>query len=180
MANSPALDAFPEVAPAHPPQPSNKFSWSAWLPVIVCVLTIAAESTTFFGADHTSGPLRAICEFFLGPLSGPRWWRMHHYIRKTGHFVGFGLLSASWFRAFWMTWRPLRSPERRRIAAHSLAMLGTFVIATADETHQIFLPNRTASPWDVALDCCGGAGMQLLIWLWMRRRVARESLRYAA
>jgi VanZ family protein len=142
----------------------------AWFPVLVCVLVIAAESTPTFGADRTSGPLQKFFELFLGPFTQPQWWRFHHYVRKCGHFLGYGLLSISWFRAFWMTYRPLRTFENRRFAAHSLAMLGTLLVASSDEFHQIFLPNRTASIWDVLIDCCGGAAMQILIWLAMRRR----------
>jgi VanZ family protein len=49
-------------------------------------------------------------------------------------------------------------------------MLGTLAVASADELHQLFLPNRTGSAWDVALDCCGGLVMQLLVGVWMERR----------
>jgi VanZ family protein len=49
-------------------------------------------------------------------------------------------------------------------------MLGTLFIASCDEFHQLFLPNRTGSIWDVMVDCAGGLLMQSLIWLWMRKR----------
>ena len=145
---------------------------SAWVPVAFCVLVIATESTVFFGADHTSGPLQRFFEFLLNRhFTQPQWWRLHIIIRKCGHFTGYGLLSISWFRAFWMTWPFANDPNRRRIVAHSLAMLGTLLIASSDEFHQTFLPNRSGSPWDVLLDCTGGLLMQLLVWLWMSRRL---------
>ena len=140
--------------------------------MLVCVMVIACESTPYFGSDHTTGPLQRFFEFFLGPLTQPQWWRLHMVVRKSGHFIGYGILSAAWFRAFWMTWRPLRTVAQRRWSAHSLAMAGTFLVAASDEFHQAFLPNRTGSPVDVLLDCCGALVVQVLIglWMWMRFR----------
>jgi VanZ family protein len=144
---------------------------SAWIPVLVCILVISMESTVYFGADHTSGPLQRFFEFLLHRhFTGPQWWRLHLIIRKWGHFTGYGILSIAWFRAFWMTWPLGDGVKRSRITLHSLAMLGTLLVASGDEFHQTFLPNRTGSIWDVLLDCCGGLLMQLLVWLWMRKR----------
>lgn len=154
---------------------------SAWLPVLVCVLVIATESTAYFGADHTSGPLRQFCEWLLGHRFGnARWDEVHHYIRKCGHFTGYGILSATWFRAFWMTLRRDMATFRPRWKLHGLAILGTFLVASADEYHQSFLPNRTSSIYDVLLDCAGGLAVQLLIWLVMTRLNRRSKRRYSA
>jgi VanZ family protein len=144
---------------------------SAWIPVLVCVLVISMESTVYFGADHTTGPLQRFFEFlFQRHFTQPEWWRLHLIIRKCGHFTGYGILSIAWFRAFWMTLPLSIDLSRRRIPVHSLAMLGTLLVASADEFHQTFLPNRSGSIWDVMVDCSGGLCMQLLAWLWMRRR----------
>ena len=143
---------------------------SAWIPVLVCILVIAMESTIYFGADHTTGPLQRFFEFlFQRHFTQPEWWRLHLMIRKSGHFTGYGILSLSWFRALWMTW-PLGNDLKPRLKIHSLAMLGTLLVASGDEFHQTFLANRNGSVWDVMVDCSGGLVMQLLVWLWMRRR----------
>lgn len=143
---------------------------SAWVPVAACVLVIAMESTVYFGADHTSGPLQQFFEFLLQRrFTQPEWWRLHLLIRKCGHFLGYGILSIAWFRAFWMTWKA-DDPGRRRSVVHALAMLGTLLVASSDEIHQLFLPNRTGSIWDVLIDCTGGLLMQSLLWLAMRGR----------
>jgi VanZ family protein len=150
---------------------------SAWVPVILCIGIIAIESTPRFGADHTTGPLQHFFEFlFHKHFTQPEWWRLHMVIRKGGHFVGYGLQSAAWFRAFWMTWRA-HDPTRMPVAVHGLAMLGTFFIAGSDEFHQTFLPNRTGSFVDVMTDCSGALLLQILIWLWMvfRKRGAIQS-----
>ena len=146
---------------------------SAWLPVLFCILVISQESTVYFGADHTTQPLQRFFEWVLHRhFTQPQWWRLHLTIRKLGHFTGYGILSIAWFRAFWMTYRTARPFAQRRVSAHMLAMLGTLFIASCDETHQLFLSNRSGSIVDVLVDCSGGAVMQILIWMWMRKRFA--------
>jgi VanZ family protein len=70
-------------------------------------------------------------------------------------------------------------PHSRFIPDAFLALLGTALIASADEYHQSYLPNRTSSPWDVLLDCCGAITLQLLVYIFMRinrpKRLARAA-----
>src|SRR5271167_3147568 len=82
-----------------------KFWISAWLPVAIGIGVIALESTTWFGADHTTGPLRFLYQAIFGPISDARWEPIHHMIRKCGHFVGYGTLGLIWLRAWWMVLR---------------------------------------------------------------------------
>ncbi len=135
----------------------------AWWPVVAGMCIIAIESTTALGADHTSGPLRWLFEVIFGPVSTARWEAVHHLLRKSGHFMGYGLLGLTWLRAWWMT-----LPRTVFLQDAALAFLGTAMTASADEYHQSFLPNRTSSPWDVLLDCCGALVMQLLVYMLMR------------
>jgi VanZ family protein len=136
---------------------------NVWLPVALGICLIAMESTPAFGADHTSGPLRAIFQAIFGPVSDNDWGHIHLYIRKCGHFAGYGLLGLAWLRAWWMT-----LPNSLFLHDALLALLGTGITASADEFHQTFLPNRTGTPWDVLLDCCGVLTMQLLVYVFMR------------
>jgi len=144
----------------------------AWLPVIAGVCIIAMESTPAFGSDRTSGPLRSIFEAIFGPVSAPSWETIHHAIRKSGHFIGYGLLGLAWLRAWWMT-----LPRSVFLQDALLALLGTALTASADEYHQTFLPNRTGTPWDVLLDCCGALTLQVAMYAIMRvfkpKRLAR-------
>ena len=146
---------------------------SAWIPVIFCMLVIAVESTPYLGADHTTGPLRQLAESLFGPIPELEWANIHHYIRKCGHFIGYGSLSLAWFRAFWMTYQPFQSLGRRRLAAHLLAIGGTFAVACSDEFHQTFLPNRTGTFHDVLVDCFGACTMQIALLFLMQWRLAR-------
>jgi VanZ family protein len=146
---------------------------NVWWPVVFGICIIGIESTPMFGSDHTSGPLRAIWQAIFGSVSSARWETIHHMIRKSGHFTGYGLLGLAWLRAWWMT-----LPRSMFLVDALLALLGTAMTASADEFHQTFLPNRTGTPWDVLLDCSGALTMQLLVYVCLRifrpKRLERE------
>lgn len=151
---------------------SLKFWLSAWLPVAVGIAVIVAESSQIFGSDHTSHPLRWLWEAIFGTVSSARWEIVHHHIRKAGHFVGYGLIGLAWLRAWWMT-----LPRSHFLEDAFLALLGASMVASLDELHQSHLPNRTGTPWDVLLDCCGALTLQLLVYISLRlarpKRLAR-------
>lgn len=138
---------------------------SIWWPVVVMCTVIFIESTEAFGANHTSRPLRWLFEAIFGRVDDARWEVIHHFARKTGHFVGYGLLGLSWLRAWLKT-----CPQWSYWRASLTALLATALIASADEYHQSFLPNRTSSPYDVLLDCCGAVGLMLLAFFFVRGR----------
>jgi len=147
---------------------------SAWLPVVLGILMIVVESTEWLGADHTTGPLRLLFQTIFGQVSNQEWEIIHHYLRKSGHFIGYGLIGLAWLRAWWMT-----LPNSRFLPDAFLALLGTALIASLDEFHQSFLPNRTSSPWDVLIDCAGAITLQSMVYMFMRvnrpKRLARAA-----
>jgi VanZ family protein len=151
-----------------------RFWLSAWLPVLFSIGVIAVESTAWFGSDNTSHPLRVIFEALFGRVSDARWEAIHHLARKSGHFVGYGLIGLAWLRAWWMT-----LPRSHFLPDALLALLGTALVASWDEWHQTYLPNRTGTPWDVLLDCSGAITLQLIVYLYMRgfrpKRLARAA-----
>jgi VanZ family protein len=155
---------------------SVRFWINVWLPVAIGIAVIALESTTWFGADRTSGPLRYIYEALFGPVSNAKWPTIHHFIRKSGHFVGYGFLCLTWLRAWWMVLAHRVSAFSR---SASLALAATAFVASCDELHQGFLPNRTGTPWDVLLDCCG-AGVAIALVYAYARAFRAEKLKRAA
>lgn len=133
---------------------------SAWWPVAFAIGVILIESTAWLGSDNTSAPLRWLYQALLGPVSDVRWAEIHHHIRKSGHFVGYGLIGIAWLRAWRRTF-----PRLRFLPDTLLALLGTCALASWDEWHQSLLPNRGSSPWDVLLDCSGAIVMCTLAFL---------------
>ena len=146
----------------------------AWFPVAFAIAVIATESTEYFGADHTSGPLRLVFEHLFGAVSNADWDDIHHMIRKTGHFLGYGLVGLSWLRAWWMT-----LPESNFLQDALLAILGTAAVASADEFHQTFLANRTGLASDVLIDCTGAIVLQMFVYVFMRVFRPKELARTA-
>lgn len=142
----------------------------AWSPVVAAVCVIVIESTAAFGADHTSGPLRWIWEHLFGRVSDTRWALLHHHLRKTGHFLGYGIMGLLWLRAWWMS-----LPRAAFLLDSLLALAGTAIVASLDEFHQSFLPNRTGISSDVLLDCSGAA---VLVLLYLLLRSLKPTRRY--
>jgi VanZ family protein len=148
------------------------FWLSAWLPVAIGIGIIVMESTELMGSNHTSYPLRWLFEAIFGPISDTHWEMVHHLVRKSGHFFGYGALGLAWLRAWWM------SLSRSRFLHDTLlALLGTALVASWDEWHQSYLPNRNGSVWDVLLDCCGAIALILAAYIYMRLMRPRRLIR---
>jgi VanZ family protein len=154
-------------------EPSNEFEggwrwWlSVWFPVAIAILVIAIESTGTFSAENTSSWLRPVFENVVGRISDTGWDNFHHYLRKTGHFVGYGTVGFTFLRA-WLHTRARRGISTVlawRVECTILAILSTAVIASCDEFHQAFLPSRTGTPVDVLLDTSGACTLCLAVWL---------------
>lgn len=131
-----------------------------WLPVFVCLCLISDESTDTFSAARTSGWIRHLAEFLLGPITQPVWTLMHRIVRKTGHFIGYGLVGLCWFRAWLLTWRqPLlrQGVLMWHRTSAIMAVLCTLLVATLDELHQTYIPSRTGLVSDAWLDTVGAA-----------------------
>ncbi len=164
-----------------PPQPSEA-SWrwwfNVWIPAATAVAIICVESTDTFSAQNTSGWLRPIVEHWIGHINDISWDLYHHYLRKTGHFVGYGLVALTFLRAWLhtLTQRGQSTLIAWRLESSILAIFSTAIVASCDEYHQTFIPSRTGSPYDVLLDTCGATMLCLLVWLlcWSKRQSSRE------
>jgi VanZ family protein len=125
----------------------------AWFPALLFAGVFVVESSRTFGSDHTSAPLHSLLHPILGGSMGPHWSLIHHLIRKTGHFLGYGIFSLICLRGFRLT---LRNNRRQSFLLNQMLAIGaTFLVAGADEFHQCFLPNRTGCFSDVLLDTAG-------------------------
>ena len=158
---------------------SVAWSLAVWLPVAVCLAVIMRESTDSFSSEQTNGPLRHLFEWIFGPVSPEHWDSVHYAMRKTGHFIGYGLTGLAWLRAWLLTWlAPLRLRSIwvwRRVGV-ILGLLCTMITATSDEIHQTYIPSRTGLISDAWIDTAGAVAMMLFVALfWIRRPRQNES-----
>jgi VanZ family protein len=140
----------------------------AWIAAVLWLILIAIESSALLSAHNTSRILYPLLHFLFG-MDWEHFEVWHFFIRKSGHVIGYVILSALLFRA-WRATLPAMSDVKWTPRWATIAFLGTALVASLDEWHQSFIPSRTGRWQDVVLDTCAGVAAQLLILVWMRRR----------
>jgi VanZ family protein len=150
-----------------PVSASPQHAWLAWLPTLLWLCVLALFSTDIFSAEHTARVLTKIFYALFGGIAGHGFGLVHFLIRKSAHFMSYGLLSALSF----FSWRATL-PALRRWSFRwcELALLLTLLAASLDEFHQTFVSSRTGNYRDVILDMAGALFFQLVLALWLRRR----------
>jgi VanZ family protein len=146
--------------------PSRPNLLRAWWPAVVWIGLIALESTDAFSSEHTGSMLYALLRRLFGDIDFYKFLVFHHYLRKTGHVVGYGMLSLLLLRG----WRATLGRDQAMLLRTALlSWLGTAVVAAMDEWHQSYIPSRTGTIWDVVLDCVAGVFFLLVVYFWLRR-----------
>jgi VanZ family protein len=146
----------------------------AWIAAILWLILIAIESSALLSATNTSRILYPLLHFLFG-LDWDRFEIWHFFIRKSGHVIGYGILSILLFRAFRAT-LPTMTNVKWTLRWATIAVLGTALVASLDEWHQTFIPTRTGTIRDVILDTCAGIAAQTIIFLWwMSKRKSEEN-----
>jgi VanZ family protein len=141
--------------------------WFAyWGVVLAWMAVISLLSTEPFSAANTHRYLDPILRFFFPHLSLAGFTLAHTLIRKAAHFGEFFVLGSL---SFWACRRG-RAP-RWRAAWMWQTLLLAVLYALLDEAHQAFVPNRTSSLTDSAIDSLGAAVSQAVIYL--RHHLAR-------
>jgi VanZ family protein len=144
----------------------------AWIAAGLWIVLIAIESS-YLSSAHTSRILYPLLHFLFG-MDWARFDVWHHYIRKTGHFVGYFTLSFLLFRA-WRATLPLRLRWALRWASISFFM--SVFVASMDEWHQSYDPSRTGTVRDVVLDSVAALTAQIAIVVlgnWWSDRATRS------
>jgi VanZ family protein len=122
-----------------------------YAPLIVCVGLISFASSNEFSAANTSrvvGPLL----LWLFPNMSEESLRLTHFlVRKAAHLTEYAVLGWLAARAFAGSSREFLR-QRWFIAGLTLIVLQ----ALLDEYHQSFVPSRTGSLYDSAIDVAGG------------------------
>ena len=140
----------------------NTASSRRWLAVILMMLVTFVFGTDLFSAENTRPVIQWIMRLFFGQGADQKAvGGGEGVLRKSAHFVEYGLLAFFWLRA-------LRGdePQLWKWSWFLIALLATALWATVDELQQGFVSqHRTGSPWDVLLDSCGGLTALLLVWI---------------
>jgi VanZ family protein len=138
----------------------------AWWPAAVWTGLIAFESTGLFSSQNTGSMLYALLTRLFGQINFYEFLVFHHYLRKTGHVIGYGMLSVLLLRG----WRATLDQDHAQLGRRALlSWLGTVFVAAMDEWHQSYIPSRTGTWRDVVLDSVAGVAFLLVAYFWLRR-----------
>jgi len=146
-----------------------------WWPVAVWLVVICLESTDYASSTNTLGLLYQISGSVFARIDPEVLLTLNSILRKSGHFIGYAILSWLVFLALKYTNRDRLKPVLRRRRGvffrdfwqfdwALIAVMFTIITASFDEIHQASLPSRTGRWQDVALDTAGALLMQLLLY----------------
>jgi VanZ family protein len=131
---------------------------------------ISFASTSEFSAANTSQLVRPILLWLFPNISEARLVAIHFMTRKAAHFSEYAVLALLARRAFVTSAKPFIQRYW-----FQLGLLLVVVYALLDEYHQSFVPSRTASIYDSAIDVAGGFTVLLLFKLFGRRTSKRSA-----
>jgi VanZ family protein len=116
--------------------------------------------------------LYAILVRFFGNINLYHFLIFHHYLRKTGHVIGYGMLSLLLLRAWRAT---LGQVHAMLLRSFLLSWLGTLTVAALDEWHQSHIPSRGGKLSDVVLDTAAGVVFLFAAFRWLRRTTPEQT-----
>jgi VanZ family protein len=129
---------------------------------------ISIFSMAGFSSINTSRFIGPLLLWLFPDISEARLASIHLLIRKAGHVTEYAILAFLLRRAF--------VTSTKSFMQRNWFELGLVIIvcyALLDEFHQSFLPSRTASLYDSAIDVVGGLTV-LLIFKLCDKRIGRE------
>jgi VanZ family protein len=150
---------------------SGKRILKVWLPSVIWLAVIVVESTNWGSAENTGRLLYPIFHFLFGTTMAA-FATLHMFLRKTGHVIGYSILSVLLFRSWRATFPRLST--RWCLQWASLAVLCTALVASMDEWHQSYLPSRTGAFHDVILDTSAAIAMQIAVFVFLGSRARRS------
>jgi VanZ family protein len=121
-----------------------------WLLALGWTVVVVWAGSDDFSAQETSRYLLPFLRWLLPDASPKTLWRILFFVRKSAHFVEYGLLALIVLGAL------LASTRAALLRLALLALAWVLVTATIDEGRQGFSSARTGSGWDVGRDVAGG------------------------
>ena len=138
-----------------------------WAPAILWAAAIWTFSTGAFTSENTSRFLLPMLKWLLPGASAATLLLLHSLIRKAAHVAEYFVFSL-------LALRGVRGEERGwRVTWGLAAIVIVLCYAALDEVHQLLVPGRGASPWDVLLDGFGAVLAQAVA-AWRVRRAELE------
>lgn len=141
----------------------------AYAPLFLWMALVLGLSFGEASMSETSRIIRPLLKFLFPHAPEATITAYHAFIRKCAHFTEYAILAFFAVRAFSIT--SVKYIKNNRFL---LAVILVLLIAATDEFHQSFEPSRTASVYDVLLDCTGGVTMVLIYWLFARSRSSKK------
>src|SRR2546423_2200608 len=130
---------------------------------------IFVGSTDLLSAEHTSRFIGPFLRWFAPDVSEATIASIQLVVRKCAHLTEYAILAA-------LVYRALRVHRERVLI---LAFLLAAIYAALDEFHQSFVASRTASPWDVVIDCIGALAGLAVYSLFCNRKSRIENENWA-
>jgi VanZ family protein len=136
-----------------------------WLPVILWAGLIFYFSTENFSFSKTEGFFSDWLRWLLPEISPAQFMALHLGSRKGAHWFEYFILAILLLRA-----QRRGNEPRLAIAAIARTLVWVLAYAVSDEYHQSWVPERTASAVDVAIDTFGGlCGVFWICFRYQRR-----------
>jgi VanZ family protein len=156
---------------------SQKEILKVWIAAGLWLGIIVTESSKIGGSNNTSLVFFPIFHFLFG-MDVAHFEPWHFLIRKTGHVVGYFIMSLLFFRA----WRATLPQPSAGWAFRWAAIAWTFttIVASLDEWHQAYVPGRGSSVHDVLLDSAAALLAQIVLWWMLRHKRPKHDLEYAS
>ncbi len=145
-------------------KPTSKQRWLAWLPTIVWAGVIFLMSTSQFSAAKTLNLIYPVLFWLLPFASHDTLMLLHELIRKCAHVTEYFVFSLLLLHGL----RAGRKELRWKWALTAIGIAGAY--ACTDELHQLFVPGRHGSPYDVMIDVSGATLAQITAYLFVRVR----------
>ena len=137
-----------------------------WLPVLLWMIFIFVGSTDLMSAEHTSRFIGPFLRWFSPDITEGAVASVQLFVRKCAHLTEYAVLACLLCRAVCQS-------AARFWRAAALALVVAALCASLDEFHQSFVPSRTASPYDVAIDVAGALAGVLIYWRAIRNRKSK-------
>ena len=145
---------------------------SYWVPVVLWMALIFSASGDSGSFSHSSRIIGPIVRWLFPQFSDEAVHAIVVLVRKCAHPTEYAVLAL-------LLWRAMRKPKPDdnrpwQWSEAGLAFALTALYAASDEFHQLCVPSRQGSIWDVLLDSLGGAIALLGLWAVSRLRRGRR------